>query len=143
MNTLLRKPALPLIALSLLLTGPAVAQNRDHVRDFRKGPPSAETVLARLSESLDLSNEQSTAMLVVLQEQAAERAALHEQAMELMGPEICAQQADAEDAILDILTQDQADQFLQMKEARQAKAAQRDRGRNRNHPDCSEYETGG
>lgn len=132
---------LSLIALSVLLTGSAIAQNRDQDRDFRKGPPSAETVLARLSESLDLNNEQSAAMLVVLQEQAAERFALHEQTMQLLGPEICAQQAATEEAMLAILTPDQAEEFLQMKEARKAKAAQRDRGRGRNHPDCSEYET--
>lgn len=142
MKTQLKKSALTLIALSVLLTGSAIAQNRDQERDFRKGPPSAEAILARLSESLDLNNEQSAAMLVVLQEQAAERTALHEQTMQLLGPEICAQQAATEEAILAILTPDQAEEFLQMKEARQAKASQRDRGRGRNHPDCSEYESG-
>lgn len=143
MKTRLKNSALTLIALSVLLTGSAIAQNRDRERDFRKSPPSAEAILARLSESLDLNNEQSAAMLVVLQEQAAERFALHEQTMQLLGPEICAQQAATEEAMLAILTPDQAEEFLQMKEARKAKAAQRDRGRGRNHPDCSEYESAG
>jgi hypothetical protein len=140
MNTRLNKSFLTLVALGLLITGPALAQDRDRDRDGRRGPPSAETMLAQLSDHLNLSNEQSVDMLVVLQEQAAERAALHEQTMQLLGPEICAQKASDEAEILEILTANQAEQFLQMQEERQARAAERNRSRGGNRPDCSTYE---
>ena len=59
-------------------------------------------------------------MLVVLQQQTENRAALHEQKMALLGPEICAQRAEMEDAILTILTAEQTELFLQIKEDRQS-----------------------
>jgi hypothetical protein len=55
-----------------------------------------------------------------LQEEGEQRAALHAQTMMLMGPEICAQRAENEEAILAILDANQTELFLQMKEQRQA-----------------------
>ena len=128
--------------LSISAAGTAVAQSGEDSRDWRQGPPSVEEVLARMSTALDLSDQQSVDLLVVLQEHAAQRAALHEQSMALIGPEICAQRAAAEEDILAILTPEQTDQFLEMKEMRQAKAGERNRGRGPKGPDCSQYETG-
>jgi hypothetical protein len=141
MKTYLKNFAVSLIALGIMASGTAVAQNEDGGRDWRQGPPSVEDVLARLSEALDLSDQQSVDLLVVLQGHAAERADLHEQSMALIGPEICAQKASAEEDILAILTPDQVEQFLALKELRKAKATGRKRGKGPRGPDCSQYET--
>jgi hypothetical protein len=141
MKTYLKNFAVSLIALGIMASGTAVAQNEDGGRDWRQGPPSVEDVLARMSEALDLSDQQSVDLLVVLQGHAAERADLHEQSMALIGPEICAQKASAEEDILAILTPDQVEQFLALKELRKAKATGRKRGKGPRGPDCSQYET--
>jgi hypothetical protein len=60
--------------------------------------------------------------------------------MEIMGAEICAQKAQAEEAILAILDTEQAELFLQMKEDRQVRANGPTRSRKgHNGPDCSGY----
>jgi Spy/CpxP family protein refolding chaperone len=123
MNTRLSKTISVLAVASLLTAGSVVAQNHKDDNDWQKRPPSTEEKLARISTALGLSDEQSVQMLVVLQQQTENRAALHEQKMELLGPEICAQRAETEDAILAILTAEQTELFLQIKEDRQ------------NHPD--------
>lgn len=125
---------------SLLMTGGAIAQNQKGERDWHKGPPSVEEKLARISEALDLSDEQSLEMLAVLQQQENHRQAMHDRTMELMGEEICAQRAQSETSILAILDDDQAELFLKMKEERKARAGDRKRSRKGQEPlDCSEY----
>jgi hypothetical protein len=63
--------------------------------------------------------------------------------MEIMGAEICAQKARAEEAILAILDTEQAELFLQMKEDRPSRAHNRTRSRkDHDAPDCSEYAGG-
>jgi hypothetical protein len=131
-----------LSVICLLASGTALAQNPDHDHDWKRPPPSPEAKLARLSEHLDLSNEQSSALLVVLQQNAEDRAALHDQTMAIMGPEICAQRADAEEAILAILTEEQALQLQQMKEEQRGKAIERDHSRGQSRPDCSGFDSG-
>jgi Spy/CpxP family protein refolding chaperone len=143
MKALFKKAALILAVLSLLATGTAVAQKYDGERAGKNGPPSVEDKLAHMSEALNLSDQQAVDMLQLLQQHDAERAALHDQTMALMGPEICAQKADEEDSILAILTPEQAEQFQQMKEQRKARATERDRGRGKNRPDCSDYDSDG
>jgi len=118
-----------LAVVSLLAAGNALAQRKEGGRDWQEGPPSAEQQLVRLTSALNLDSEQSVELLVVLQEQAENRAAMHEQVMELVGPEICAQRAASEEAILSILNEAQTAQFLQMLEERQANHRGR-RGRN-------------
>ena len=115
MNTRLSKTVSILAIASLLTAGSVLAQNRQSDNDWQKGPPTAEEKLARISAALNLSGDQSQEMLRVLQEQAEKGAALHEQTMMIMGPEICAQRAENEEAILAILDADQTELFLQMK----------------------------
>jgi len=141
MNTNLKKFVVGLAILAVVATGTVVAQNTDNGRDWRQGPPSVEDILARMSDVLALSDQQAVELLVVLQEHAAQRAALHEQSMALIGPEICDQKARAEDDILAILTPEQAEQFLQMREERKAKAAGRSRSRGSRGPDCEQYDS--
>ncbi len=129
MNTRLSKMVSILTIASLLTAGSVLAQNRQSDNDWQKGPPTAEEKLARISAALNLSGDQSQEMLRVLQEQAEKGAALHEQTMMIMGPEICAQRAENEEAILAILDADQTELFLQMKEQRRADDANT---RNRN-----------
>jgi len=120
MNTRLSKMVSILAIASLLTAGSVLAQNRQSDNDWQKGPPTAEEKLARISAALNLSGDQSQEMLRVLQEQGEKGAALHEQTMMIMGPEICAQRAENEEAILAILDANQTELFLQMKEQRQA-----------------------
>ena len=129
MNTRLSKMVSILTIASLLTAGSVLAQNRQSDNDWQKGPPTAEEKLARISAALNLSGDQSQEMLRVLQDQGEKGAALHEQTMMIMGPEICAQRAENEEAILAILDADQTELFLQMKEQRRADAANT---RNRN-----------
>ena len=143
MHTYLKRSALIITMLGLLGAGTAIAEKRDDGLDWRQGPPSAEKLLARLSESLNLTDQQAVDMLVLLQEHAAERATLHEQTMILLGPEICAQKAEAEDEILAILTAEQVKQFLQLKEERRARTEQHQRQKGQNRLDCSQYESDG
>lgn len=123
-----------LIALAgLIASGSATAQNppRDRDRDWHKGPPSVEQKLARISAALDLSDEQSVQMLGILQEQEQKRAALHEQSMALLGPEICAQRNEAEEAVLSILDEEQAARYFELRQQREERAGQRERRRER------------
>ena len=139
MKTYLKTFAIGLAVFGFLTTGVAVAQSGDGGRDWHQGPPSVEDILARMSNALDLSDQQAVDLLVVLQQHANERAALQE----LIGPEICAQRASAEQDILEILTPGQAEQFQTMKEARKAQAGERNRGRAPARPDCEQYGTDG
>jgi len=114
--------------ISLMSAGSALAQNQKGGReDWQKGPPTAEEKLARISAALNLSGDQSQIMLRLLQEQEEKRAALQEQTMLLMGPEICAQRAEHEEAMLAILDAEQSELFLQIKEQRQQDNANRNR----------------
>lgn len=128
---------------ALLASGSALAQKPQGKRDFFGGPPSAEEHLLRLSEALDLSDEQSVSLLTVLHEKEARRAALHERAIELIGADVCALRAETESDILAILTPEQGEQFLQSMEQRRVRAGERDRQRSRRGSlDCSQYGDG-
>jgi len=143
MHTRLSNIATILAIASLLAAGSALAQNQKNKRDWQSAPPSVEEKLAHISAALDLSDEQSVEMLVVLQEQKEKRVLLHEQSMALMGPEICAHKYETEEAILAILTPEQTETFLQIREERQDKAHEQKRGgRNRGDLDCTGYEGG-
>ena len=128
MNTRLSKMISILAIVSLLSAGSALAQSRKNDNDWQKGPPSVEERLARISAALNLDSQQSMEMHALMQEQAENRAAIHEQAMAMLGPEICAQRAEHEAAILTILDPDQTELFMQIKQERQAKARQKGRG---------------
>lgn len=137
MNTRLTKTASILAVVSLLAAGSAFAEKQHGGREWQKGPPSVEERLARISAALDLSYDQSQDMLAILQEQEENKAALHEQIMEMMGPEICAQKAQTEEAILGILTAEQTELYLQIREERQGKPQRKGRGGNA-ELDCSD-----
>jgi len=123
MNTRLSKTVSIFAIVSLLTAGSVLAQNQKGDReDWQNGPPTAEEKLARISAVLNLSGDQSQEMLRLLQEQEEKSVALHEQTMMLMGPEICAQRAENEEAMLAILDAEQTELFLQIKEQRQANA---------------------
>lgn len=144
MKSCLSKTFTILTVAALLASGSALAQQPPSDRDWIKGPPSAEDKLARISEALDLSDEQSVEMLIVLHNQEREAEALREQVHAMIGPEICANRAATETAILAILSEEQAETWAQLREER------RERGENREHRrrgpgelDCSAYEDGG
>ena len=62
----------------------------------------------------------------------------------MLGPELCANRAETEEAILSILTPEQAETWMQLREERQERGENRDRGRKRRGElDCSVYEDGG
>jgi len=137
------KTIIVLAIVSLMTAGSVLAQNQKGERDWHKAPPNAEAKLARISAALELSDQQAIDMLVVLQEQEQKRAALHEQSMIILGPEICVQRIEAEQAILAILTPEQAETFLQHREERQEKSKEREHPRRgRGDLDCSDYEGG-
>ena len=132
MNTRLSRMISILAIISLLSAGSAFAQNQKGDRDdWQKGPPSVEERLARISAALNLDSQQSLEMHALMQEQAENQAAIHEQAMAMLGPEICAQRAEHEAAMLTILDPDQTELFMQIKQERQAKANRKGRGGNR------------
>lgn len=118
MNTRLAKVMTILAAVGLLATGNALAQMHKGHKDWSKGPPTAEEQLARLSSALDLDSKQSAEMLAVLQQQEEDRAALHEKIKQQMEPEICAQRAASEKAIIAVLTAAQTEKYLQMQQER-------------------------
>ena len=134
-----------LAIVSLLTAGSALAdnqqRNKEMVGDWQKGPPSVETKLARISYALDLSDEQSAQMLTILQEQERQRAALHEQTMALLGPEICAERAETEAAILSILDAEQAALYDELRQNRQERGDKGNRKGKRNGAlDCADFE---
>jgi len=106
----------------LLVSGAALAAppgDGPRWRDgARHGPPGAAQQLARLDEALDLSDEQSTQLLALLQSVDAERQALHEQIMEQYQPQLCDLRNETESAILSVLTADQAEAFEALKAER-------------------------
>ena len=136
------KSTLFLVALAAFLTtGGALAGGHESDRGWHQGPPGAERLLAHLSSELNLSNEQSAEMLVILQQAEEGRQALHEKTMALMGPEICAQKAETEEAMLAILDAEQAEQFLELQAQREERAQDRSGKRKGPFgPDCSDFE---
>jgi Spy/CpxP family protein refolding chaperone len=127
--------AAPALA-ALLMAGPALAQGlgqgpgqsmgqsmgQGHPqridRQGHHGPPDAVEQLARMQQTLDLSDEQSLQMLEVLQTAEADREALHTRVMESFQPEFCALRDRKEADILAILTPEQAATFEQLKQER-------------------------
>lgn len=107
----IRKVALGAGLAGLLLSTAAIAGNPGHERGKMHGKFGAEHQLARMRRALDLSDEQSQELLVILQAAEEERRATFERVMEEAKPEICAQRDATHSAILDVLTVDQAEEF--------------------------------
>lgn len=112
----LTKLTIPLgVVLTALLTaGAAVAGHPKSGEGPHYGRHSAEAHLARLADSLDLNDEQSAELLIVLQASEEERRALHRQIMQQIRPEVCAQREATHAEILSILTPQQAEEFQAM-----------------------------
>ena len=129
------------LAAALLLVAATAAARQDGPprgdRGGHRGPPDAEMLVARMTEALDLSDEQSAQLLVVMQEVDQERDALQEQVMAQMKPEFCELQLRTDAEISTILTPEQ----LALYEEKKAARAEKGRGRQGlGKLDCSEYE---
>ena len=129
-----------LIIVSLLLTaGNATAQNDRGARDRPHGPRDAESQVARMTAQLNLSDEQSVALLTLLQSTDQERQAIHEQMRSQMEPELCELQLRTESDITSVLDEQQLALFEeQRKERAQNRNGQAGRGRQPLY--CSAYE---
>ena len=140
MKNRIRFALLGLALTGFLAAGSAAAGDHGGDRDWHKGPPGAERMLAHLSSELNLTDAQSVEMLAILQQAEESRQALHEKTMALMGPEICAQKAETEEAMLGILDADQAEMLLELQAQREERAQDRS-GKHKGPlgPDCSEY----
>lgn len=102
------------------------------------GPVDAETRVAHMTRFLDLTDEQSMALLEILQAVDQERMALHEEAFQQLEPEICALQKNVEEEIRNILNDDQVALLEEKKRERENDRFGKSwRGM---HLDCSAYE---
>lgn len=115
--------ALPpiLLATGLLLFGSALAGPPDHDPAWRGGPPGPEQHLARLSGELGLNEEQSREMLRLLQDAHAEHDALRARMLEQFQPELCALRQNTQADILEILTPEQGELFLQLQDQKRSR----------------------
>jgi len=100
-----------LAATALLASAAAYSAPPDHDGSWRMGPPNAEQRLARMSQELDLSPEQSRRMLLLLQDAEADHEAVRARFFEEAGPELCAIRQNTEAEIMDLLTPEQAEQY--------------------------------
>lgn len=119
---------LAVTAASLLVATSATARQEGGHRGDReghRGPPDAETRVAKMTKMLDLSDEQSAQLLVIMQEQDIERQALHNQMMDLMRPELCDQKLRSEAEVATILTDEQLVMLEEKKAAREEKGGKR------------------
>ena len=130
-----KKPVLvATLFLAIMLTaGMALAQTERLDRQWHHGPPGAAQKLAHLDRALDLSDEQASQLLDVLQAAEAEREALHAQAMDAYRPEICALRQTTEAEIRAILT---PEQVARLEQLHQERAGRRDGRRGPPELDC-------
>jgi Spy/CpxP family protein refolding chaperone len=97
-----------LLAL-LLAASSAQAEPRD--KQYRDRGPDMETRIERLTEELDLSEEQSEQLLAVMQASAAERKALRDKYEAQIKPELCALHLATVEQVRGILSAEQADEL--------------------------------
>lgn len=129
-----------LLTAAAMLTGiTALAGGPERDGPWRMGPAGPEQRLARLSEQLDLSPEQSRQMLQLLQAAADDHEAVRERFFEQFGPEICAIRQNTEADILALLTPAQVAQFELLKAQRDEKQIRQRNGVSARH-DCSAYD---
>jgi len=115
-------------------------QNEYGPGGFRHGgPPSAERQLAWLHEQLDLTEEQSVELLPLLQARQAKQEELRARILDEMRPEMCALKQAADADILEVLTPEQADRFLQLQDQRRGTTGDR-RGRGPGPINCDGYD---
>ena len=120
-----------IVAMAALLAAGAVmadpyGQNENGPGGFRHGgPPSAERQLAWLHEQLDLTEDQSVELLPLLQARQAAQEELRARILQEMQPEMCAQKQATDADILQVLTPEQAERFLQLQERRRGTTGDR------------------
>lgn len=95
----------------LLICSAAIAGAPGHDRGKHHGKFGAEQQLSRMQRALDLSDDQTVELLVILQAAEEERRATFERVMEEVKPEICAQRDMTHSEILEVLTAEQAAEF--------------------------------
>jgi len=125
-----------LAAAALLVSAAAYASPPDHDGSWRMGPPNAEQRLARMSQELDLTPEQSRRMLQLLQNAESDHEAVRARFFEEAGPELCAIRQNTEAEIMDLLTPEQAEQYQLL---RDEDAQRRNQGQHKRfgaYPDC-------
>ena len=142
MKTPSTRAVLAIATAFLLVAGSAMARQeggRHGYPDGHRGPPDAETRVARMTQALDLTDEQSARLLVVMQDLDSERRVLHDQVMEQMKPELCDLQSRPDSEIADILTPEHHVLAEELKAERPGKGSRRGR-RGPEGLDCSEFE---
>ena len=103
------------------------------------GRPDAEMRVAHMSSALGLSDEQSAQLLELFQSVDEERRAMHEQAMELMKPQICELQLATRAKLEVILDEEQLAQLEEMKASHESDKGHH-RSRGMHDLDCSAFE---
>jgi Spy/CpxP family protein refolding chaperone len=128
-----------LATAAMLTASTASAGPPEQEGPWRMGPAGPEQRLARLSEQLDLSPEQSLQVLELLQAAADDHEAVRERFVEQFGPEICAIRQNTEAEILALLTPGQVAQF-ELLRAQGAEKQTRQRKGPKAHPDCTAFD---
>lgn len=142
MKTVSNRSRIAFAAALLLVAASAVARQDGGPhgdRNGHRGPPDAEMRVAKMTQMLDLTDEQSARLLVVMQDLDLERDALHDRMMEQMKPELCDLQLRTESEINGILTPEQLVLLEEQKESRPLRNRDRARG-GMGRLDCTEYE---
>jgi Spy/CpxP family protein refolding chaperone len=137
MSILSTQSRIAILAALLLVALSATARQDGETRGGRsghRGPPDAEMRVAKMTQKLNLNDEQSAQLLAVMQANEAEKKALKDQVMEQLEPEFCDLKFRTEAEIAGILT----DQQLVQLEEDKAKAEERRGGKKK--LDCSAYE---
>jgi len=139
MNTPSFKTLLLVSLATVLISGSTLAQYERGDRGRHHGPPDAETRVAHMTKSLDLTDEQSAELLQLMQAVDLEREALHQKMMNQMEPEICDLQLRVEADTISILTDEQLAMYESRKDGRGSKRGEHERHGMRNL-DCSAYD---
>lgn len=139
MNTPSLKTLLIVSLATVLISGNVLAQHERGDRGKHHGPPDAETRVAHMTRSLDLTDEQSAEMLQLMQAVDQEREALHQKMMTQMEPEICDLQLRVEADTINLLTDEQLAKYESRKDGHDSKRSEYG-GRGMRNLDCSAYE---
>jgi Spy/CpxP family protein refolding chaperone len=142
MKTVSNRSRIAFAAALLLVAASAVARQDGGPhgdRSGHRGPPDAEMRVAKMTQMLELTDEQSAQLLVVMQDLDVEREALHDRMLEQMKPELCDLQLRTESEINGILTPEQRVLLEEQKESRPLRNRDRSRG-GMGRLDCSEFE---
>lgn len=102
------------------------------------GRPSLDDRVARLSQELDLTDEQAADVREIMQQAQASRPNVRIMEREEARPALCKHMLETDAQIKAVLTESQVEQYETFKESRKAGLGG---GRGRGPVDCSEFET--